>query len=182
MSIDREEKKYPIGMGIELANTTIHHLKHWIQQSAIVGSVGRGEVEIGDLDLLIQPIESSLLPNIDTIKTILSANGEWVRGGQRMMTVKNAFQSGLKLDLFLCHPPAQWTLLYFYRINPAPLVIQAKKLIEEKGWTHEGGTLFNQKGKEISVRTEEYMFQLLGLDYVPTYERWNLCQKMELST
>ena len=159
-----------------------------IAQTTIVGSLGRKEKAICDIDLLIQPVSVKVIPGI--IEE-LRRYGEITRGAggmtkgslARQVKVKNVMDSGMNLDLFLCHPPAQWGVLTAVRLNTIPFVIWAKKRLDSFGYRRQGGTIFVKdvdREVECTLPREEDWFGLLGIPFRPPEERWTLTRELRL--
>lgn len=150
----------------------------------VVGSVGRKEPLVGDLDILIYPKKENhsgigTYP-IPKIQRELQAIGTWHKGGTRAMSVRNILGTNISLDLFLCHPPAQWGILVGSRLNPAEFVVWAKAKFDDL-YIRENGTLFDYKtGVEIKVPDEKTYFKLLGVEWCPPTQRRELCERMGL--
>lgn len=171
------KKTFPLAKGFQIAAEVIRRLDPHIHRFCYVGSLGRWEDVLGDIDILVEP------NNIPAIDAEMKRMGEWVRGGERQMTIKNTLNSETYLDLFLCHPPAQWGVITAVRLNPAPLVIHGKKVLEEKGYRHVDGTiLYDTLGgtDEIDVPFESDWFDLIGVEFVRPEDRWELTRKLRL--
>lgn len=175
--------KYSILYASKIAKLVLDGIDRNITRSMIVGSLGREEHKVGDIDILVTPASKHTY-HIEAIRHKLKRMGEWSRGADRQMSVKNIFNTGISLDLFLQHPPSQWGCLVFYRLNPAPLVIWGKKVIENSGLIHEGGTVYTSQSKKpetvIDLPTEQSMFDLFGLEYCPPTARWDIVHKLGL--
>ncbi len=166
---------YDAEVGHDLIPKLLKLLGDHVSRFEIVGSLGRDEPVIGDLDILVEPMEGS----IPEIRYLVESNGTWVKGAERLMKVENIFNSPLTLDLWLCHPPAQWGVLTAVRLNPAPLVIYGKERIDKKGYRRKGGAIYTAMG-EIKVPEEEDWFKLIDVEFVPPEERWELTRRLRL--
>ena len=183
-----EKPLFDAVIGEEIAHDILGRIcgSFTIAQNAIVGSLGRKERVICDIDLLIQPVSVQVIPGI--IEELRSY-GEITRGAggktkgslARQVKVKNVLGSGMNLDLFLCHPPAQWGVLKAVRLNTIPFVIWAKKRLDSFGYIRKGGTIWDSNGKvECALPREEEWFGLLGIPYRPPEERWALTRELRL--
>lgn len=173
-------QKFPLDRVLSVAQILEKRWKIWYKKDKfmVVGSAGRGEPEVADLDILLSP----RFPHdiyIAEFRKDLKGMGTWLRGGDRQM--KTEVPGGLKLDIFLQHPPAQWGVLVAVRLNPAPFVIWAKQNIDAMGLKREGGTIYDANGYEIPIPTEQDYFNLLGLDWVEPDKRVELCEKLGIS-
>lgn len=166
--------KYPAKDTEEIVYKIFDDLIDYTSRFTVVGSLGRKESEVGDIDILVIPTD------IPGIRRKLGLIGAWNRGGDRFMAVDNVYDSPFGLDLFLCHPPAQWGVLTAVRLNPIPLVIYGKKKIDEQGYERKGGGI-SLDGVPLRLPKEEDWFKLVGIPYVPVTERWELVEKLGLT-
>lgn len=150
--------------------------KH-VKRLLLVGSLGRREGYAEDIDILVEPVSTN---SIEGIRAVLKDIGEWKKGADRQMTVKNVFHSGVQLDLFLCHPPAQWGVLTAVRLNPIPLVIYGKQVIDDKGYIRGGGTIHDEHGDELHLPTEREWFDLIDIPFSFPEKRWELVRDLRL--
>lgn len=167
---------YSSELGSKQAFRVHEKIAHLVDKFMLVGSLGRKESRICDVDILVIPTD---IHDIPSIRTELRMMGEWKRGGSRNMVVENIFKSGLNLDLYLCHPPAQWGVLTAVRLNPAPLVIEGKRRIDNAGLTRKGGTIFDGT-RELRIAEEVDWFDLIGIKFVPPWKRWELTRDLRL--
>jgi DNA polymerase/3'-5' exonuclease PolX len=145
----------------------------YVSKFKLVGSLGRKEDQVGDIDVLVEPT------NIPAIRAELTKMGTWKRGGDRLMVINNVFGSIFQFDLWLSHPPSQWGVAVAIRLNPAPLVIYGKQVIDDKGFVRKGGGIsFN--GVPLRVPEEKDWFRLADLPYVGVTERWDLVDDLNL--
>ena len=158
-----EHRTFPKNQGLGIANTIRGSLYPYIDKFTTVGSLGRGEDVIGDIDLLVQP---KSLEDIPWIKAVIERAGVWVKGGDRQMTIKEVFHTrGLRLDLFLCHPPAQWGVLKAFRLLKADQVIELKRLLGAYGYRHKGGTIYDDYGELILPDVKDVL-KLVGSNII----------------
>ena len=183
-----EKPLFDAEIGEEIAHDILGRITYsfTIAQTTIVGSLGRKEKVICDIDLLIQPVSVQVIPGIiEELRSygeITRGDGGKTRGSlARQVKVKNVMDSGLNLDLFICHPPAQWGVLKAVRLNTIPFVIWSKKRLDSFGYIRQGGTIWTQNGEvECALPREEEWFGLLGIPYRPPEERWALTRELRL--
>lgn len=175
-----EKERYPLELALEIAKRVREVLDPNITEYLLVGSAGRSEPLVGDIDILVRPRRNTYSYVISTIENDMREIGKWHKGGSRQMSVRNVFGSSLNLDLFLCHPPAQWGVLVGVRLNPAEFVIWAKARLDSLGYKRDHGTIYHPLGDEIPVKTEEDYFRLLRVDWVPPEHRRELCRTLGL--
>lgn len=128
-----------------------------IKRFQVVGSAGRQEPDPEDLDILVEP---KSLNHIDFIKQELVTHGTWTRGGDRQMSVSNFLSRG-HLDLFLCHPPAQWYVLLAFRLLPIPIVKELKSSLSPFDISQ--GTV-RQRDHVLKITSIQDLFDLANMD------------------
>jgi len=164
-------------LGQEVTYRVFDLIQKHVAEFNLVGSLGRKEKRICDVDILVKLKDGDF--SIEAIRGLLKKNGEWVKGGMRNMVVDKVFGSELRLDLFLCHAPAQWGVLTAVRLNPIPLVIHGKELIDVLGYERKGGAIYaNDVPLELSL--ERDWFNLINIPYVPPEDRWELTRDLRL--
>ncbi len=168
------KNKIPIEKARQIAEAFMDYLKlKYVKRMAIAGSVRRGEQYVGDIEIIIEiqngyhHIFQSLIKQLIAIGII--EPGPPNKGcinpplGPRYYRLK---YRGVKIDLFVVYPPAQWGIIYTIRTGPAEhskyLMIRAKKL----GYTIKNGQLL-KNGKPIPVPDEYTFYKLLGYKKVP---------------
>ncbi len=131
---------------------------HVVRMKA-VGSIRRRREFVGDLEFLVEPRMSAidlfgkLAPELEALKGALLCLGTWVKGADRQMVITDFNgRKGLKLELYIVHPPASWGTLLAIRTGPLEVSREAVTKLREKGLRSEGGRVLNQKNEEESRR------------------------------
>jgi len=163
-------------VGQEVTYKVFDLIRKQVSEFNLVGSLGRKEKRICDVDILVKPNDQS---SIEEIRRLLKENGEWVKGAMRNMVVDKIFDSELRLDLFLCHAPAQWGVLTAVRLNPIPLVIHGKELIDALGYERKGGAIYANDAP-LELPRERDWFNLINIPYVKPEARWELTRDLRL--
>ena len=171
------KQTHELKLGQELAYRVHEKIAHYTNKFILVGSLGRNENRICDVDLLIEPKDTTQA--LSSIREELKLMGDWRKGGDRNMLVENILNTTVMLDLYICHPPAQWGVLTAVRLNPVPLMLEGKRRIDEAGLTRKGGTIFDGK-VELELPTEQDWFKLVKIPFVPPEKRWELTRDLRL--
>ena len=169
-------KTYDSEAGLEVSDKLHDAIEEYVERFSLMGSLGRGEDRIADVDILVEPKPGCIL----SIRSAMLDAGEWVKGAERQMTIKDAFGTPLRLDLFLCHPPAEWGILTAVRLNPTPLVIYGKKVIDDLGYIRKNATICTPMGGKISMPEEKDWFGLVGIPYCEPWDRWRITRNLRL--
>lgn len=152
------------------------HLSPYVDRLKCVGSVRRRRRFVGDIEFLAEPyFDRDLLgettPIIAPVRAAVEELGLWERGAQRMMQTTDLLGvSGLKLDLYLVHPPADWWTLLGIRTGPRALGRYVATACRDRGYRVKGGHV--RKGRERHpLECEADFFAIAGLECVPPPRR-----------
>jgi DNA polymerase (family X) len=131
-----------------------------IHQIAVAGSFRRRKETIGDLDILVTSDASARV--MDRF-VAYDEVAEAVSKGETRSTVK--LRSGLQVDLRAVEPAAYGAALQYFTGSKAHNV-ELRKIAQEHGYKLNEYGLF--KGTQrVAGRTEEEIYQKLGLDWIP---------------
>lgn len=148
-----------------------------------VGSVRRRRPEVKDIELLVEPRDQvaglfgETAPDIDSIRAVLAPHGRFLKNGQRYIQLERP--DGLKIDVFLCHPPAEWGSLLAIRTGPAELGQWAVTRLRQRGYRHLAGHVQDERGRVLPTPSEEEFFRLAGLPCLPPSRRGSPMQTPE---
>lgn len=166
--------KLPWATAAGIAAQLVHELGPVARRVKTVGSVRRRRPEVGDIEILIEPCTTviDLLgtegPDTAAIRAVAARwnpSGRLLKSGDRYIQVE--IVGGFLVDLFLCHPPAQWGSLLAIRTGPAELGKHAVTLMIERGLRHKDGHVVDRAGHIIPTPEEEDFFAAAGLPCLP---------------
>lgn len=113
---------------LAIAKKRIQDFVPYCERSEIAGSLRRGAANVGDIEIVIVPIPSRDLfgdPAQEVCSLDLAVHA-MLENGHLGMMLKNgprykqfALPQGIKLDLFIVRPPAQWGVIFTIRTGPA---------------------------------------------------------------
>ena len=130
----------------------------------MAGSLRRGKSTIGDLDLL-----STDARVIDAIKGCPGV-AQVLESGQRRTSVK--LEDGVQVDVRLfAEEELGAALLYFTGSKDHNIAM--RNVAIDKGWKLNEYGLFNKAGGRLAGRTEEEVYEKLGMEFVPPELREN---------
>lgn len=171
------KRPLPLAEATALARAMATQLAPVVERVEVVGSVRRQKETVSDIELLIEPrtaiveiglFETTHGPDIEAVQRIAQSWGSLASIGARYIKVLAA--GGYQVDLFLCHPPAQWGSLLAIRTGPAPLSQHAVTLLARRGYPHRDGGIVH-RGQRVPVPDEETFFRLAGLPCLPPQHR-----------
>lgn len=177
--------RMPLERAEVLAARTVEALEPYVTQIVVVGSIRRRRPTVGDIEILVRPrqgwslLEAGAEPDVELVRAVLLEIGEWVKGGNRMMQVTNLLgEQDVTLDVYLCHPPAQWGSLLAIRTGPAKLGELCVKRMRAWGLRHLEGHVRGLDGQLVPTPTEREFFEAARVPYEPPERRDALGEKL----
>jgi len=133
-------------------------------QVCMAGSLRRGKSTVGDLDIL-----STDARVIDAVKGCPGV-AQVLEGGRKRTSVK--LEDGVQVDVRLFAPEEYGAALVYFT-GSKDHNIALRNLAIERGWKLNEYGLFDKEGKRLAGRTEEEVYDKLGMEYVPPELREN---------
>lgn len=177
----------PFDEAYPLAERVAGELKTHCQRIKAVGSLRRRRPRVGDIEFLVEPnlvevdLFGTLQPDTEPLRVAMLQLGTWVKGGTRMMQVTDALGvPGLKLELYLVHPPAEWGSLLAIRTGPWELGRLAVSRMRDRGLRHLDGHVVRARTREaVPTPTEEAFFEAAGMETPPPHERDRIMERIK---
>jgi DNA polymerase/3'-5' exonuclease PolX len=171
-----------------VAEMLVSFLRPACEKVEIAGSLRRGKAEVGDIEIVIEPtlepifglfrLTMTYRNLLDPLLEELVAGkvvGRGERWGNRYKTLSIPELPGLKCDLFIVLPPAQWGVIFTIRTGPADF---SRRLVTKRRY---GGLLPSHMrikdgalwiGEESApTPTEQSFFEAIGLEWIPPEKR-----------
>ena len=169
----------PFPAALDLARKLSDDLSPFVARSKVVGSLRRQVPTIAEIDILVEPraLQGDMFgadgPDLQPIRGCVAKWGEITKSGDRYMrVVLEGGVAGFPVDLFLCHPPAEWGSLLAIRTGPVELSTRAVSLLRARGFKHEHGRVIDASdGRTVPTPDEETFFALAGLPCVSPTRR-----------
>jgi len=142
-----------------IAEKYLNLLKPYCQRIEIAGSIHREKPEVKDIEIVAIPKDLTEFSN--EVNKLEKVKGEPT--GKYTMRV---LPEGIKLDLFIANE-RNWGLIFAIRTGSA----EFSHKVLATGWVKKGyhsvnGMLVSQNGREIEVREEKDLFDLIGIPYI----------------
>lgn len=133
-----------------------------IVKASIAGSLRRRRATIGNVDLVVAGENPATI--LATFRS-LDAVAEVLRSDETKMSVR--LHSGEQADLRVV-PPARWGTALQYFTGSQLHNIQLRQLANRQGLgLSEYGLKRGENGEELLIDTEEQVYEMLGLDWIP---------------
>lgn len=174
-----ETTKFPGTIALGVARRVVEELKLASLRIEIAGSLRRGNPTVHDIDIVLLPQRSSdqfvlgdEMP-LDQILRRLVATGSLteVRGKEKMKCFIAA-KTGIPVDLYIATPET-WTTLLLIRTGSREHNIKLAQRARELGMKlrASGDGIEDANGQLLRVGTEEELFSLLQIPYIPPEDR-----------
>lgn len=166
-------RRVPLRTAWGVAQTILRVLEPHVLRAEIAGSIRREKPTVGDVEIVAEPktragdLFGTTAPDVEPIRAALEEIGEWEKGGERYMKVRNVMGSPLSLDLFLVIPPAEWGSILAIRTGPGELGQECVTRMKRRGYRHEKGRVLEiQTGLHVPTPTEEEFFRVAGVAHL----------------
>jgi DNA polymerase/3'-5' exonuclease PolX len=143
----------------------------------VVGSLRRRRHYVSDIELLIEAplVETDLFggtaPAVDPIKAVVERWGEKIKGGDKYIQVNVDGVDGLKCDVFIVTPPANWFVLLAIRTCPAQLGRECVTRMKFHGLRCEDGRILRPDNTEYPINSEEDFFMAARMPFFKALHR-----------
>lgn len=150
----------------------------------VAGSLRRGKAEVGDIEIVCMPVLAvDLFGNPSAGRCAIDgAIDEMLVEGRLGSISKAGFRycqfalpEGIKLDLFMVRPPAQWGVIFAIRTGPEKfsqwIVTPRRKRGALPSDCRVKGGAVHRGGSAIPMPEERDFFGLLGLGWVAPADR-----------
>lgn len=162
----------------DVAAKLVARLSPLVDRIEIAGSIRRGAPIPKDIELVAVPSEiaddlwgENVRPALPEIRSVCSTLGRVTKAGDRYVQVAGVLGSGLTLDLFLVHPPAEWGTIFAIRTGPAAYSQELVTRIRGRLWRCVDGHVVNDRGEVVPTPEEEDFFRAAQTPWVPPEAR-----------
>ena len=173
---------------LRIAEGLVREFRPYCERMEIAGSIRRGKAEVGDIEIVAVPKLMAMYDMFgEQVGTrneldhplgwLLMNRARFVKNGPRYKQI--ALPEGIKLDLFLVLPPAQWGVIFAIRTGPAEFsrwIVTSRTLAGAlpAGYKVKDGSVRRslwEEGFTISMPEEIEFLNFLGLGWIEPEER-----------
>lgn len=158
------QERMLLGRALPLAQELIAELRAlpWVKQAEMAGSLRRMKETVGDIDLLVTAPEPA---RVTEAFVKLPQVQEVLARGDTKASVRHV--EGIQVDLRVVEPQALGAALQYFT-GSKQHNIRVRDLASRKGLKVSEYGVFDEKtGRRIAGRTEEEVYQAVGLPYIP---------------
>lgn len=171
-SIETEIKKFSLSDASKIAFEVLEKLKPYCERIEIAGSIRREKQEVKDIEIVAipKPYQTGLFQDglASVVNSWVKVKGEMEYGKTKY--TQRILPNGIKLDLFFANE-LNWGLIFAIRTGSAEF---SHKVLATKwvklGYKSNNGLLYKNE-KQIEVREEIDLFNLIGLPYIKPQDR-----------
>lgn len=154
----------------KIADSTLLELKPHCERIEIAGSIRRRKNNPNDIELVIIPKPYDVDLFESGIATVIN-QWEKVKGELPCKYTQRILPVGIKLDIFFATHD-NWGLIFAIRTGSA----EFSHYVLANGWVEKGyhsinGMLVDKNGKEVPIREEEDLFELIDRKWLDPEKR-----------
>jgi len=167
----------PIQAAMPVAAAILELLGPLTERAEIAGSIRRLKPQVKDIEIVAVPalvsvgLFGELGLAVAEIQESAAAWGRRKKGGERYIQVEDVLGSGITLDLFLVHPPAEWGPIFAIRTGPAAYSEMLVTNIKGRGWRCTEGRVVDDIGRHVPCPTEEDFFRAARVGWISPERR-----------
>lgn len=162
-ALSRRSGRTPLGQALPIANAMLEILRNvkGVVRAEMAGSLRRMKPTIGDIDLLVssadpEPVMQAFVSQKNVARIL----------GQGATKSSIEFNNGLRAQVWT-HPPHQFGTALQYATGSKDHNVRLREIAQKKNLSLSDHSFLKPNGKEIFCATEEEVYEVLGLAYVP---------------
>lgn len=171
LKLESAKKRMPLKQAQAIANTFLKSISGipGIRQATVAGSLRRKKETIGDIDIVMTADEKKWKKIINAITTLPEVDKVIAAGRTRASVVLR--QRQVQADIRIVHEDEYGAAL-FYFTGSKDHNIRLRTIARQKGWKlNEYGVFDIKTGKRLAGRTEEEIYRLFRLPFIPPEQR-----------
>ncbi len=171
----KAQERIPLVVALPLAEAVVNHLKEkvgeYVEAITVAGSVRRMKETVRDFDILVAAKEEHWQKIHDAFVSFPDIEDVQLHGRTKSTILLKEYHR--QCDLRTVQPES-WGAALQYFTGSKHHNIKLREIAKEKGLKiNEYGVFDTKTGKKVAGRTEEEVYSVLGMDYVPPEIREN---------
>lgn len=171
LKLDSAKKRLPLKEAQRIADDLLKAIKdiEGVKKAIIAGSIRRKKDTIGDIDIVITA-EERKWKKIITAITHLTQTEKVIAAGKTRASLLLKTKH-VQADIRIVHDDEYGAAL-FYFTGSKEHNIQLRSMAKQRGWkVNEYGVFDDKSGKKLAGKTEEEMYELFGIKFIPPEKR-----------
>lgn len=170
LKLDAGKQRMPLKVAEKTGNQILSEIKKipGVQQAVLAGSLRRKKETVGDIDIVITAEHRVWKKIIQTITRIPQVEKVLAAGQTKASLI---LKNNVQVDVRIVHEH-EFGAALFYFTGSKEHNIQLRTMAKQRGWkVNEYGVFDEKTGKRLAGRTEEEIYSLFGLHYIPPEKR-----------
>ena len=166
LKFDDEKKRMPLAEAERIGNTVLGLIRELpgVRRAELAGSIRRKKDTIGDIDIVIVAHRKDWRKIINRFVKLPLVSEVIVQGETKASVVLR--ENRVQTDLRLVHD-YEFGSAMFYFTGSKEHNIKLRTIARQKGWKINEYGVFDAKGKRLAGETEEGIYALFGLKFIP---------------
>lgn len=164
------KQRMPLKVAEKTGNQLLNEIKRipGVQHSELAGSLRRKKETVGDIDIVVTA-EHKFWKKIIKSITQLPQVQKVLASGQTKASL--ILKNNVQVDIRIVHEH-EFGAALFYFTGSKEHNIQLRTIAKQKGWkVNEYGVFDEKTGKRLAGKTEEEIYSLFGMNYIPPEKR-----------
>lgn len=171
LKLDSVKQRMPLKVAEKTGNEILNEIKKipGVNKCVLAGSLRRKKETVGDIDILVTA-DDKLRKKIITKITMLPQVGKVLASG----STRTSFilkKNNVQVDVRIVHD-YEFGAALIYFTGSKEHNVQLRTIAKKKGWKANEYGVFNEKtGRRLAGQTEEEIYSLFGLKFIPPEKR-----------
>lgn len=166
-----ESQRMPLKLARRLGNELLKEIKKFpgVIQVTLAGSLRRNKETIGDIDIIATAERKKWKSIVNKFTQLPQVDRVQAKGETRASVMLK--ENNVQVDLRIVHE-YEYGAALFYFTGSKEHNIKLRVMAKNKGWkVNEYGVFDNKTGKCLAGKTEEEIYHLFGINFIPPEER-----------
>mgnify|MGYP002397896164 CR=1 FL=1 len=171
LKLENKKKRLSLRQAQKIAGSFLEEIQkiHGIHKAILAGSIRRKKETIGDIDIVITADERKWKRIINAIIKIPMVERVLAAGKTRASVILKP--ENFQADIRIVHDNEFGAALLYFT-GSKEHTIKLRTIAKQRGWKiNEYGVFDNKNGKKLAGETEESVYKLFGLPYIPPEKR-----------
>ena len=171
LKLYKENKRMPLKEAEKIGNEILNAVNKipGVQKAILAGSLRRKKETIGDIDILILALYNKGKKIVNQFIKLPQVETVLAKGSVKASVLLK--QNKMQVDIRIVQEH-EYGAAMLYFTGTKEHNIRLRTIAKRKGWKiNEYGVFDNSTGKRIAGETEESIYKLFGLDYIPPEKR-----------
>lgn len=170
LKIKKTDKRMPLHYALQIGNEILNEIRNiaGVREAELAGSLRRKKETIGDIDIVVLAKPKDRKKIVNRIVALSQVQKILAKGTTKVSVV---LKNNVQVDVRLVND-YEYGAAMLYFTGSREHTIQLRTIAKEKGYKINEYGLFDVKtNRRLAGETEEGMYKVLGLKYIPPEQR-----------